>query len=1036
LWCFFPMTSDGTRLEDDTPVEEERTRLEGSDPNETVLEGGASKRSESLGLVGRTFESTEKSYQVLEELEASGAEADIYVVEEQESEDKRVLKYYRRGIRPKAEITEMLAGLDKEHVVQVYETGVNDGRSYEIQEFVEHGSLADMVTWDGLPDDRIKEILHELLIALEHLHENKVIHRDLKPANVLVRTLDPLDLVFIDFGISSQTDHSLHATSTKRTVAYASPEALTGVVAKASDWWSVGVTLLELLTGKHPFAGLNEQTVNFQLVSKGIELPSGIAGDWQLLLKGLLTRDREKRWDAKQVREWLEGDRSMATGYDADHAEERETKKYDYRPYRFNGREIYELAELARAFGENWQQGVKDFGRGLLTEWLREKGGDQERVGLLMDVQEDHTLDADLKLSVVLLCLDGSMPLVFRGDVLTRENLARFERDADLIFKSNLGVWLARMEKEQWFVRLSVEYRELAVSLHRYQETIESNAASHLFVSSDKTLNKSFRRLRSKIHGSSESSLNNLLQKRKLGRIEKIIILCAKRNLLLKREPLWPSIKKSFLFRLTVCLLIGIAFWLPVVLALNWFSKSEKNVGPVGVEAKVVSPQKMSGHVGLSINYSVKAQGVERPLFSAINLPSGISLDEKTGFISGIPVQSGTFKTKVIAKNKDFSSIAEKTYIFKILPIPIIPPGKVVVGFVGLDLKYHIKAGSLIKPRFSATNLPSGLSLHERTGVIVGTPTELGKSEATIKVEIEKESIILGKILFKVFSLPILTSLKEANGYVGRDFRYRIMANHQTDSLYTVTSLPLGLEFAQDTGVISGIPKQKGVTLVNINIKTGNQSHNIGTLKINIYKPINPPVVGSLIKINGQVGSRLQFKINSFGGTIESYNKSNLPPGLLLDKEKGLLTGIPRISGVFETMVRLQHDNLVFTDYPVEIAIKGKPWSPGSNFPQRATKKNTILKDQKIANSPNHFKTEVANINLSINKIIFTSDPHRKFKFKKHSIVSVWDANRQGKLARAKIDKVEANYLVCDLLNFSSNSGKLKKGIIAILEID
>jgi hypothetical protein len=65
---------------------------------------------------------------VLEELEASGAEADIYVMEEQDFEDKRVLKYYRRGICSKAEITEMLAGLDKEHGVQVYETGAKDGR--------------------------------------------------------------------------------------------------------------------------------------------------------------------------------------------------------------------------------------------------------------------------------------------------------------------------------------------------------------------------------------------------------------------------------------------------------------------------------------------------------------------------------------------------------------------------------------------------------------------------------------------------------------------------------------------------------------------------------------------------------------------------------------------------------------------------------------------------------------------------------------------------------------------------------------------
>ena len=55
------MTADETRLEDDAPVEEERTRLEGSDPDETVLEGGVGKRSEGFGLVGQSFEGGEKS---------------------------------------------------------------------------------------------------------------------------------------------------------------------------------------------------------------------------------------------------------------------------------------------------------------------------------------------------------------------------------------------------------------------------------------------------------------------------------------------------------------------------------------------------------------------------------------------------------------------------------------------------------------------------------------------------------------------------------------------------------------------------------------------------------------------------------------------------------------------------------------------------------------------------------------------------------------------------------------------------------------
>jgi formylglycine-generating enzyme required for sulfatase activity/serine/threonine protein kinase len=529
------MTDDETRLEDDAPLEEERTRLEGSDPNKTALEGGVGKRSEGFGLVGQSFEGTEKSYLVLEELEASGAEADVYVVEEQGSEDKRVLKYYRRGIRPKAEITEMLAGLDKEHVVQVYETGEKDGRSYEIQEFVEHGSLADMMTSGGLPDARMKEILHELLIAVEHLHERNVIHRDIKPANVLVRTLDPLDLVFIDFGIASQTEHSLHATSASRTVTYASPEALTGVVAKASDWWSVGVVLLELLTGKHPFAGLNEQAVNFQLVSKGIEVPSGIAGDWQLLLKGLLTRDREKRWGAMQVRQWPEGERSMATGYDADHADERETKKYDYKPYKFAGKEHHEPASLAEALAENRQQAEKDFGRGLLTEWVKEQVGDQELFGLLMDAGEDETLNPSQRLSVVLMVLNTELPLLDEEGVLSRESLPSRASGLAGILTSGLGRWLKDLRGEDWLLALGKKYQEFEQEIDKFRKHLDETLANQLFLLAEEELEGKWSELRGEYGGCQIPSWESFKGENPT-RIDKIAILSLRRELLKTHE--------------------------------------------------------------------------------------------------------------------------------------------------------------------------------------------------------------------------------------------------------------------------------------------------------------------------------------------------------------------------------------------------------------------------------------------------------------------------------------------------------------------
>ena len=94
------MNDDKTKLEDDLPEPE--------DHEATILEEGVGKCS-GLGLVGRNFEAKEATYQIMEELEARGAEADLYVMQTDGAEGKRVLKYYRKGVHPKTEITEMLS---------------------------------------------------------------------------------------------------------------------------------------------------------------------------------------------------------------------------------------------------------------------------------------------------------------------------------------------------------------------------------------------------------------------------------------------------------------------------------------------------------------------------------------------------------------------------------------------------------------------------------------------------------------------------------------------------------------------------------------------------------------------------------------------------------------------------------------------------------------------------------------------------------------------------------------------------------------
>jgi len=541
------VTIEETRLEENNHdedrdgmegAESQKIRPEEGDSNETVLDERPTEFSEGFGLSGQSFVGKIGTYSVLEELEASGSEADVYVVQEQDSGHKRALKYYRTGISPKEEITGILADLDKKHVVQVYETGHKDGRSYEIQEFIEHGSLADALSKfpSGLPDDRMKEILQELLVAVEHLHERKVIHRDLKPANIMIRTSEPLDLVFTDFGIASQTELSMHQTSNSRTASYASPEALVGVVGKASDWWSVGVVLLELLAGRHPFAGMHEQAINFQLVSTGIVVPNEIDEDWKLLLKGLLTIDRENRWGGEQVRRWLEGDRSMSVGYGSTPDQGESAKRHDYRPYQFGGKEYYEPKELAVALGGNWGNGVKNFGRGFLTDWIENEFCSTELTIELKRVMEDETLDASQKLSVAIMMMNPELPLLDGKGVFSRDSVRSRADECHKILSSGLGRWLKALKGEDWLLELERKHDRFREQIDLHGEHVDETLASQFFVFDEEELEDKWEELRREYGACSVSQLNQAFESENPDDAHKIAILSLPRELLKTHE--------------------------------------------------------------------------------------------------------------------------------------------------------------------------------------------------------------------------------------------------------------------------------------------------------------------------------------------------------------------------------------------------------------------------------------------------------------------------------------------------------------------
>ncbi len=354
------------------------------------------------------------AYRLLEALPARGSEADVLLVECLESNEKRIVKLYRKGIRPDPELLERIAGAAQPHVVRLYEFGESDGYAYELMEYCAHGSLRGLLEAGPLARERIRWIVREIGAAIAEIHARRILHRDLKPENILLRTLEPLDLVLSDFGTASLRDATLLFTGAVHTAKYAAPEALSGVLDEKSDWWALGMMTLEAAAGRHPFAGLSEQVINHRLATASVDVRSVFDDDLRKLCRGLLLRDPKRRWGRNEVARWLNNDATLPDPGDDTRPAGTVT------PYRIGAAQCGDATELALALAKNWDDALKDLRRGAIAAWIDSQLHDHNLLRRLADIMDERGVSDDLRLLRFLLAAAPDMPAVWRRQPLNR----------------------------------------------------------------------------------------------------------------------------------------------------------------------------------------------------------------------------------------------------------------------------------------------------------------------------------------------------------------------------------------------------------------------------------------------------------------------------------------------------------------------------------------------------------------------------------------------------------------------------------------
>lgn len=205
------------------------------------------------------------------------------------------------------------ARLSHPHVVGVFDFGTWDGKLFLVMELVDGESLAgDAGAPRVLPAERVAVVAAHAAAGLAAAHREGVVHRDIKPGNLLLDGEGTVKLA--DFGIARFVDDpSAGLTTTGQIVGtglYLAPERALGRPASpASDVYSLGCVLYQLLTGRPPFRGDTATALLYQHIdtppAPPRQLGVGLPAAFEEYLLTLLAKEPEQRPPAQAIADWF-----------------------------------------------------------------------------------------------------------------------------------------------------------------------------------------------------------------------------------------------------------------------------------------------------------------------------------------------------------------------------------------------------------------------------------------------------------------------------------------------------------------------------------------------------------------------------------------------------------------------------------------------------------------------------------------------------------------------------------------------------------